>query len=254
VVKECPGIAKVKERHFGSFVLNPEKVKVFSPGSFAPLPKRRAYQAEILIGMWVHNGPAHNLFIHSLFDIAITENSTRKHKLGAPYFQLLVLKLRYQIKYNHLLVVFRLKHIMKLEEYLLLGLAILASTADVQSAFWLPGQIKVTRNDYQFNNAIGRSENTLENGIEEFVKSYDFRFNLPYIGSVMVDSRNLDNEEYKIKLKLSDDSVEAALVFEIRIVLKSSTETSAFTIGSTSATEVEEIDSYRSYFLEKIGT
>ncbi|KAJ8969489.1 hypothetical protein NQ317_013079, partial [Molorchus minor] len=140
---------------------------------------------------------------------------------------------------------------MKLEEYLLLGLAILASTADVQSAFWvgtplnnavekmrsdceadntvaclqykafwfldtvlqgnyfqLPGQIKVTRNDYQFNNAIGRSENTLENGIEEFVKSYDFRFNLPYIGSVMVDSRNLDNEEYKIKLKLSDDSVE----------------------------------------------
>ncbi|KAJ8977442.1 hypothetical protein NQ317_018637 [Molorchus minor] len=45
----------------GDFISRPHRMssncKGFSPGSYAALPKRRAYLAKTLEGMWVHNGP-----------------------------------------------------------------------------------------------------------------------------------------------------------------------------------------------------
>lgn len=64
----------------------------------------------------------------------------------------------------------------------------------------------LTKNSYQ-RNTIGRSEGSIEDKVEEYVKSHDAKFELPIVGStVTLATSNLDQDELDIKLKFSDSS------------------------------------------------
>lgn len=64
----------------------------------------------------------------------------------------------------------------------------------------------LTKNSYE-SNKIGRSDGSIEDKVEEYVKSHDAKFELPLVGStVTLATSNLDQDELDIKLKFSDSS------------------------------------------------
>lgn len=64
----------------------------------------------------------------------------------------------------------------------------------------------LTRNTYE-SNKIGRGEESIEDKVEEYVKSHDAKFELPLVGStVTLATSNLDQDQLDIKLKFSDSS------------------------------------------------
>lgn len=63
--------------------------------------------------------------------------------------------------------------------------------------------VEITRNNYRSNEAVGRSDESVLTGLEEFIKSHNVRISLPVVGDLTVDSRSLDNEEVDIKLNFS---------------------------------------------------
>lgn len=67
----------------------------------------------------------------------------------------------------------------------------------------LTENIEVTRNNYRSNEVLGRSDNSLEEGVEEFIKSHNVKISLPIVGDLTLDSRSLDNEEIDLKLNFN---------------------------------------------------
>nr|CAH7742904.1 unnamed protein product [Callosobruchus chinensis] len=65
--------------------------------------------------------------------------------------------------------------------------------------------IEVSRNNHQLSETTARSEDSIEAGVEDFLKTHDVTFKVPQLGDVKVDSRSLDNEEINLKLNFGDD-------------------------------------------------
>ncbi|KAK5644654.1 hypothetical protein RI129_005954 [Pyrocoelia pectoralis] len=75
-----------------------------------------------------------------------------------------------------------------------------------KDTFQILDNVEVKRNSYQANEITGRSENSLEDGVEKYIQSHDVTFKLPFEGtSVTVASGNLDQDEIDLKLRLSSD-------------------------------------------------
>lgn len=63
------------------------------------------------------------------------------------------------------------------------------------------------RNDYQTNEVEGRSDNSLEATVEEYIKTHDVTFKLPIVGSTLTFAgRNLDQNEVDLKVNFNDGS------------------------------------------------
>ncbi|KAJ8952338.1 hypothetical protein NQ318_017232 [Aromia moschata] len=75
--------------------------------------------------------------------------------------------------------------------------------------FNLPGKVEFAPNGYRSTDVSKRSDASLEDGIEELLKSYDIKLGLPTGGTVTVDSRSLDKEELNVKFEFSGRAVEA---------------------------------------------
>ncbi|XP_031349387.1 uncharacterized protein LOC116175416 [Photinus pyralis] len=76
-----------------------------------------------------------------------------------------------------------------------------------KDTFQILDNVEIKRNSYQGNEISGRSENTLEDGVEGIIQSHDVTFKLPFEGaSVTVASGNLDKDEIDLKLRLSDEA------------------------------------------------
>ncbi|RZC39805.1 uncharacterized protein BDFB_012022, partial [Asbolus verrucosus] len=69
----------------------------------------------------------------------------------------------------------------------------------------LSDYIEITRNSYQ--NREAKNANSLEDTIEEYMKSHDVNFKLPIVGSTLTfAARNLDNDEVDVKLRFNSGS------------------------------------------------
>lgn len=64
-------------------------------------------------------------------------------------------------------------------------------------------EVKRNNND---NVVVGRSSESLEENIENYVKTHDVTFKLPVIGSVTLGARNLDSDELDLKLDFKSDN------------------------------------------------
>lgn len=68
----------------------------------------------------------------------------------------------------------------------------------------------LTRNSYQ-TNSIGRSQESFEDKVEEYIKSHDAKLELPIVDStVTLGTSNLDNDELDIKLKFTNSEAQGA--------------------------------------------
>ncbi|KAG5893949.1 hypothetical protein JTB14_009696 [Gonioctena quinquepunctata] len=70
----------------------------------------------------------------------------------------------------------------------------------LQKNYFQFGGVEVKRNSYSPNDVSSRSEDSLEAGVEEYIKTHDVKFELPAIGDVTIDSKGLDNDEIDMKL------------------------------------------------------
>ncbi|XP_063919187.1 uncharacterized protein LOC135134436 [Zophobas morio] len=70
--------------------------------------------------------------------------------------------------------------------------------------FLIGDDVEVSRNSYQPNEITSRSENSIEDTVEEYMKSHDVTFNLPGT-KVTVGARNLDSEELDFKVNFGGE-------------------------------------------------
>ncbi|KAI4461714.1 hypothetical protein MML48_5g00002982 [Holotrichia oblita] len=75
-----------------------------------------------------------------------------------------------------------------------------------KDSFKLSDNVEINRNSYRSNEITSRSDTNLEDKIEEYVKSHDFNFKLPFGSSVTLDAKNLDLDQMNLKLSFSDSS------------------------------------------------
>lgn len=69
--------------------------------------------------------------------------------------------------------------------------------------------MEVTRNSFRANEVSARSEGSLDENVEDYLKSHDVTVKLPIVGStVTIGARNLDADELDLKLKFSDSEEE----------------------------------------------
>ncbi|KAJ8926665.1 hypothetical protein NQ314_020944 [Rhamnusium bicolor] len=71
--------------------------------------------------------------------------------------------------------------------------------------------VDVTRNSYHVNEVSSRTDDSLESGVEEFIKSHNIKFNLPIVGFVTIDARSLDKEEIDLKLNFNSGGAAEAI-------------------------------------------
>ncbi|XP_030768104.1 uncharacterized protein LOC115891702 isoform X2 [Sitophilus oryzae] len=65
--------------------------------------------------------------------------------------------------------------------------------------------IKISSNGYENEVSSKRSGDSIEDSIENFIKSKDVTFKVPVIGEVTMDSRKLDDDEMNFKLKFGSE-------------------------------------------------
>lgn len=71
----------------------------------------------------------------------------------------------------------------------------------------LSENVEINRNSYRSNDVSARSENGLEENVEEYIKSHDATFTLPIAGTkVTLGARNLDNDEIDLKVSFTEGS------------------------------------------------
>lgn len=89
------------------------------------------------------------------------------------------------------------------------ALAALASAQE--SDFQLSDYIQIAKNG---NEVTGRSDDSIETSVEDFIKSHDVTFKLPVIGSTLTfAARNLDQDEVDVKFRFNDGQVEGKFLF-----------------------------------------
>lgn len=72
--------------------------------------------------------------------------------------------------------------------------------------------VEINRNSYRSNDVSARSENGLEDNVEEYIKSHDATFTLPIAGAkVTLGARNLDSDEIDLKVSFSEGEVQGEL-------------------------------------------
>lgn len=64
--------------------------------------------------------------------------------------------------------------------------------------------VEITRNSYRANEVSARGDGSIENNVEEYIKSHDATFKLPAVGSVTLAARNLDNDEIDFKINFGN--------------------------------------------------
>lgn len=70
--------------------------------------------------------------------------------------------------------------------------------------FQISEYLGLTKNSY-YDYSIGRSDSSIEDKVEEYIKSHNAKFDVPLIGSsVTLGTSNLAEDELDIKLKFSD--------------------------------------------------
>ncbi|XP_063919168.1 uncharacterized protein LOC135134414 [Zophobas morio] len=80
-------------------------------------------------------------------------------------------------------------------------------SAETPNDFQISDFVEIKRND-----AVSREarSNSLEDTVEDYMKTHDFTFKLPYIGSTLTFAgRNLDQDEVDVKLRFEDGQVDA---------------------------------------------
>ncbi|KAK9692582.1 Protein of unknown function (DUF1676) [Popillia japonica] len=75
-----------------------------------------------------------------------------------------------------------------------------------KDSFKLSDNVEINRNSYRSNEITSRSDVNLEDKIDEYVKSHDFNFKLPFGSSVTLDAKNLDLDQLNLKLSFSDST------------------------------------------------
>lgn len=87
--------------------------------------------------------------------------------------------------------------------------ALLPGKARISGIFQLTDNVEVTRNSFRANEVSARGEGSLDENVEDYLKSHDVTVRLPIVGSaVMIGARNLDSDELDLKLKFSDSEEE----------------------------------------------
>lgn len=65
--------------------------------------------------------------------------------------------------------------------------------------------MEISRNSYRSNDVSGRSEQGIEDHVEEYIKSHDATFALPIAGArVTLGARNLDSDEVDLKVSFGE--------------------------------------------------
>lgn len=76
--------------------------------------------------------------------------------------------------------------------------------------------VEISRNSYRSNDVSARSENGLEENVEEYIKSHDATFTLPIAGTkVTLGARNLDSDEIDLKVSFSEGEVQGEFTAKI---------------------------------------
>lgn len=64
--------------------------------------------------------------------------------------------------------------------------------------------MEINKNSYRSNDISARSESSVGDKIENFIKSHDVTFKFPMVDSeVTVDARNLDSDSMDVKLRFN---------------------------------------------------
>lgn len=64
--------------------------------------------------------------------------------------------------------------------------------------------VEINRNSYRANEITSRSDASLEDHVENYLKTHDATFKLPILGSsVTLGARNLDQDELDLNVKFS---------------------------------------------------
>ncbi|XP_066261078.1 uncharacterized protein [Euwallacea similis] len=69
----------------------------------------------------------------------------------------------------------------------------------------LTDNVAVTRNGYDNEVGTTRSGESVEDAVENYIKTNDFTFKLPYVGDLTVQSRKLDEDELNFKLNFGSE-------------------------------------------------
>lgn len=72
--------------------------------------------------------------------------------------------------------------------------------------FQISDDVEVIRNEYRANEVSARSEQSLEDKVQEYIQSHDVTFKLPFESEVTLGARNLDSDELNLKLKFSEEA------------------------------------------------
>lgn len=65
--------------------------------------------------------------------------------------------------------------------------------------------MEVSRNSYNGNEVTSRSENSIEDNVEEYIKKHDVTFKLPLESKITLGARNLDSDEVDLKLNFGGE-------------------------------------------------
>lgn len=68
----------------------------------------------------------------------------------------------------------------------------------------MSNDVEITRNSYRASEVTSRGDSTLEQTVENYVKTHDATIALPG-ATVTLGTQNLDEDEFDIKVKLSSD-------------------------------------------------
>ncbi|KAF7279542.1 hypothetical protein GWI33_007061 [Rhynchophorus ferrugineus] len=69
--------------------------------------------------------------------------------------------------------------------------------------------VKISKNSYRSNDASARNNEDYEDKIENYIKSHDAEFQVPALGTVTVDAKNLDSDELDFKVNFGTGVQEA---------------------------------------------
>ena len=76
--------------------------------------------------------------------------------------------------------------------------------------------VEIKRNDSVSREA---RSNSLEDTVEDYMKTHDFTFKLPYIGSTLTFAgRNLDQDEVDVKLRFEDGQVDGTHTYRFFVL------------------------------------
>ncbi|XP_022917872.1 uncharacterized protein [Onthophagus taurus] len=68
--------------------------------------------------------------------------------------------------------------------------------------------LDIHKNNYHSTEENEETGRSLEHTVSHFLKSYDADFNLPFLGKLTFEGRDLDHDELNLKLKMHDNEVE----------------------------------------------